>query len=132
MISRLHRILSAAALVPVLMFAFSGTSSAAWRCQYDGIARPECCCPKKVRSTDATSAMSAGDCCDVEKSSFAKAPTDLPRNQATAIVSPALLSTPVAVLVQDPLRGLRAFRHVPQERPPGGPALLLQKRSFLI
>ena len=42
-----RRIVTAALLVPVLLFAVAGTSFASWRCRSDGVARASCCCPKQ-------------------------------------------------------------------------------------
>ncbi len=136
MLTDFKRALGAALLLPVLLLAVSGTGWAAWRCQYDGIARSVSCCPKKaaLQASETNSAPTVGSaaCCDFEQTQIEKAPSDLPRSQNTSTLDATVLATPVAVLTVELSPHRQVDLPVPQERPPGGPGLLLQKRSFLI
>ncbi len=135
-----RQILTAALLLPVLLFAVAGTSFASWRCRSDGVARDACCCPKKkvgaaAERSHAGPTLSSLSCCQVEQSHFDKAPSDLPRKQAAAqlTVVDALVARPVAT-VPDPFPRLRPLpvRAPDRERSAGGRLLVLQKQAFLI
>ncbi len=138
MLTGWKRALSAAVLLPVLLLAVSGTSWAAWRCQFDGIARLEACCPKaraaaKAAMTNSeTPTVNGVGCCNLERTQVEKAPSDLPRNNSTTALDVTVLAAPVSVLAVELSPQGQVDLPVPQERPPGGPGLLLQKRSFLI
>lgn len=134
MTKRLNRILSAAALLPVLLFALAGTSFASWRCQSDGVVRASCCCPKSAAESTASPvpALVSASCCDVQRFEWEKAPSDLGRGQSEVLVS-AVVAQPVGLQprIDFPTAARPAFL-VPPEWPPGGRSLVVAKHAFLI
>lgn len=137
MASRPKRLLSAAVLLPLLLFAVSGTSFAAWRCQYDGIARPACCCPKaKADASPAkpvvVATISAAGCCSIEHTTIDKTAFEPTRNEAAPGLQPSSAGVCMALTAVAPSARPARNLPAPEARPPGRPAVLLQKRSFLI
>jgi hypothetical protein len=135
------RILSAALLLPLILFSALGTGFALWRCNYDGVARASCCCPAKPVARHGPQAqprltMSRARCCDLEQHQLNQAPAEAARGQATRLadllaatasavpVSPFLIAPP-------PARFAPANPH-PGDDPPAGRSLVVQKQSFLI
>ena len=140
------RILSAALLLPLILFSALGTGFALWRCSYDGLARAACCCPAKpaARQAEAQSqadalqrlTVSRPRCCDLEQHPIDQAPAEAARGQAARLadllaatasavpVSPFLIAPP-------PARFAPANPH-PGDAPPAGRSLIVQKQSFLI
>jgi len=128
---KLARILSTALLVPVLVFAVAGTSWAAWRCQYDGIARSKCCCPTPTPTGAEQGAIKASGCCEIERTAVEKAPSDLSRTQVS--LDPVLVAVPTgSILFVDLSPPARTRFFIAEERPPDRRVLILQKQSFLI
>jgi hypothetical protein len=131
MSKRLNRMLSAAILLPVLLFAVLGSSFALWRCQYDGVARSSCCCPDEGEAQGQTQAtIQAQGCCDFERVEIEKAPSELVR--VPTLAPPALLAVAPLLFAVTPVVAPRAPFLVFQQRPPSGRVLLLQKQAFLI
>lgn len=134
----LSRIVSAAALVPLLMFAVMGTSWAGWRCGADGIVRASCCCPQpdaaEAAADETPATVSDLGCCKREQHHLDRAPSDLARVNA-ALMLATLSALPVSwnwrAPVVAPPSGVPVSR---DERgpPPAGRWLLVQKQSFLI
>jgi hypothetical protein len=135
--ARLKRFLSAAALLPVLVFAFAGTTSASWLCRYDGVARVACCCPK-VKGGHAEETQGGGPafrsqgCCELRRVDVDKAPTDVSRGQPTVAPPEAAVASFEILPIAKPFAPTRARLQGAAERPPGGRVLLLQKQAFLI
>lgn len=132
--TKVDRILSAAVLLPALLFALATTGSAGWRCSFDGIARPASCCPKASAhvTTPAPVAISAQECCDFERVVHENAPSDVTRTigpgaVASAVAMPAGVA-PAFTVPTPPQAALAVFR----EHPPGARSLLIQKHAFLI
>jgi hypothetical protein len=80
------RILSAALLLPLVLFSAVWTSFRLWRCQ-DGLARSQCCCPSKTKA-DAPAAITATltrpGCCDIEQHDVDKAPAETARDKTAS------------------------------------------------
>jgi hypothetical protein len=131
-----RRILGAAVLLPLLLFAVAGTSIAGWRCSQDGVIRDRCCCPEADdgdQPSDAGATISAADCCSIEQRHSEKVPTDLVRAPAAGLV-PAFVALPVSTLAP-PAPPTFARDARPALVPLGaceGWALLLRKQAFLI
>jgi hypothetical protein len=140
-----HRILSAALLLPVILFAVVGSSFAAWRCQYDGIARAGCCCPKADPADDAEpdeplpapgATISSAPCCDLERTVISKSPvTPWAGNPAlTAVLCAGEIAAILVAIL--PATAPTELETPPTERagagPPGGRSLLVHKQTFLI
>jgi hypothetical protein len=136
-----NRILSAAVLLPVLLFSVAGTSFATWRCRSDGIARLSCCCPDRSaiktasdgdQETRSIAAASGPECCEVEQHDIDKAPSDLARARPAALV-PAVVALSVGELAPAPPASPTILVLQPErEHPSAGRLLLLRKQSFLI
>lgn len=136
------RILSAALLLPVVLFSVVWTSFALWRCQYDGVARSRCCCPKDSadRATDSSGAakvafIAPSACCEIEQYEVDKAPAEAGRtaSQLAAMFSSAVAALPVALLPPvEVLLPRSATVWFDDDGPPGGRSLLAQKQALLI
>jgi hypothetical protein len=136
-----HRVLSAALLLPLLVFSVMGTSFLLWRCSVDGIARSTCCCPTKPAKrmaeaeTRTTPVVSRGRCCDPEQLDIAKAPAEAARGNAallTALLWGLLAVLPVAAVpAPEPAVVVAAVREA-ANGPPAGRALVVQKQALLI
>ena len=135
------RILSAALLLPLILFSALGTSFDLWRCRADGVARAACCCPTKaVRPADAGAeprlTMSRARCCDLEQHQIDRDPAEAARGQATRLAD-LLAATTSAVAVSPLLLAPPPARLAPLDAragdgPPAGRALVVHKQSFLI
>lgn len=137
------RVFSAALLLPLILFSALGTSFDLWRCRADGVARASCCCPTKVKASEAQGeqrlTISRARCCDREQHQVDRDPAEAARSQATRLsdllaaatsvtpVSPPLLAPPPATSA--PIDA-RAGEGPPAAR--SGRALVVQKQSFLI
>jgi hypothetical protein len=136
MFASTRRIVTAALLVPLLLFAVAGTSFASWRCQSDGIARASCCCPKQKAAEPAAGPVVSGvGCCQVEQHDFDKAPSDVPRKLAASqlTVAAAFVALPVAAVPDLPAPSLRlAPLALAPEKPGGGRAIVVFKQAFLL
>lgn len=130
MVRKLTRILSTALLLPVLVFAVAGTSWAAWRCQYDGIARSKCCCPETDSTGPQQLTIRASGCCQIERTAVERTPSDVSR---TPVIEPVLVAAPTGtVLFVEHSAPARTLFRMADERPPDRRVLILQKQSFLI
>jgi hypothetical protein len=137
-----NRILSAALLLPVILFLGSvGTSFGLWRCQSDGVARARCCCPAKAAGvSNATapsfSTVSRQDCCAFEQHLVDRAPAGTARASTAADACAAcapVLAFPIAILSVPPDPSIRPARPpLARVGPQGGRALVVLKQSFLI
>jgi hypothetical protein len=126
----LTRTLGSALLLPLLLFALTATSFAAWRCQSGGAMRSGCCCPgEKAGHAEEGTTLRARACCAVERFEVEKTPSDLSRGQPAASAPEAVVM--VSVLAP-PAEARRVLPRVSHEGPPGGRDLVLQKRAFLI
>jgi hypothetical protein len=138
------RVLSAALLLPLILFSALGTSFDLWRCRADGVARASCCCPTKVTKASQAQGeqrltISRARCCDREQHQVDRDPAEVARSQATRLsdllaaatsvtpVSPLLLAPPPAISA--PIDA-RASDGPPAAR--SGRRLVVQKQSFLI
>jgi hypothetical protein len=135
-----NRILSAALLLPLILFSAVWTSFRLWRCQ-DGVARSACCCPSKARgdaaaASFATPALSRPGCCDIEQHQVDREPVETARGktaQTTTAGLAILAAIPVALLPPLPPPDLPAVSPlVPGDGLPSGRSLVVQKQSFLI
>lgn len=133
------RILSAALLLPVVLFSAVWTSFALWRCGYDGIARTECCCPKKPEQPSASSAAAAvltGACCQMEQHEIDRAPAEAARNSGAhmaAVAGATVAAIPAGFLpaFEPPLlRSVSVW--LEDDGPPRGRTLVAQKQALLI
>jgi hypothetical protein len=136
------RTVSAALLLPLVLFSVVWTSFALWRCQYDGVARARCCCPKDAadqRKVDP--AESAGlatitstACCEIEKYEVDKAPAEAARSASQlAMLSSAIAALPVTLLLPSAPRLPRSVAiWFDDDGPPRGRSLLAQKQALLI
>jgi hypothetical protein len=140
-----NRILSAALLLPVILFSSVWTSFALWRCSSDGIARSQCCCPSKTPGAIAAEEMADSDdgpavsgtaCCALEQYEVDKAPAERGRAttaQVTAWVAMPWVAVPVALL---PAAASPSVYFLPASPDPDGPptgrSVLLRKQSLLI
>lgn len=139
MASLMRRIVSLAVLLPVLLFAVGGTTFASWRCQFDGIARSSCCCPKPPAGAAAENqapepgpAVSAQACCAFESSHVDKAPSDLSRSNPISVLA-TVVALPVAVrLPAATPPPVLPVHQAECEEPHAGWALVLRKQAFLI
>jgi len=139
------RILSAALLLPLILFSALSTSFDLWRCRADGVARSACCCPTQAGKSSAKSSnaqserkltISRARCCDLEQHQIDRDPAEAARGQATRLsdllaaatsavpVSPSLLAPPP--VISSPVDARTS------EGPPAGRSLVVQKQSFLI
>jgi hypothetical protein len=145
------RILSAALLLPVVLFSVVWTSFALWRCQFDGVARTKCCCPKPPAAhaaavlaqdqptgtaVERAATISRPACCDREQIQVDRAPAEVTRNnvlQAAVAMATSLAATPLAVLPRLEVPAAVA-REVPLDGdgPPTGRTLLRQKQTLLL
>jgi hypothetical protein len=138
------RLLSAALLLPLILFSALGTSFDLWRCRADGVARAACCCPTKAAKAPAAQGeqrmtISRARCCDLEQHQIDRDPAEAARSQATRLsdlLAAAALAVPVSpLLLAPPLTSGPPI----DVRADGGPlaarsgrALVVQKQSFLI
>jgi hypothetical protein len=135
------RILSAALLLPLILFSALSTSFDLWRCRADGVARSSCCCPiKAAKSSNAQPerqlTISRARCCDREQHQIDRDPAEAARGQATRLsdllaaaasavpVSPLLLTPPP--VISSPVEARTG------DGPPAGRSLVVHKQSFLI
>jgi hypothetical protein len=95
-----------------------------FRCQFDQIARPACCCPKKAAEEPRT-AISQSGCCDVESFHFTAAPSESQR--APSVVATFELPQPIVVVHRSAAAVEREL-----DLRVAGPPLILLKHSFLI
>ena len=139
MSSRRKRTLSAALLLPVVLFSLVWTSFALWRCQSDGIARASCCCPQDKAdqgSAPTTATVAPADCCAIERHQLLRAPAEPARTSAPQVEAPlaaVVAAIPVVVLpVFDPpaLPPVTAWKQA--DGPPPLRSLLAQKQALLV
>jgi hypothetical protein len=140
---RLHpdRLLSAALLLPLILFSALGTSFELWRCRADGVARSACCCPTKAMKPQAEQAerqltISRARCCDLEQHQIDRDPAEAARGQAARLsdlLAAATSAVPVSplLLAPRPVVSSPADAHA-GEGSPAGRSLVVQKQSFLI
>jgi hypothetical protein len=138
-----RQVLSAALLLPVLL-SVVWSNLALWRCQYDGLARSECCCPKPAGDGDDDSAGQApaaatiapAECCDIEQYLVDRAPAEAARASAAqlaAAVTAALAVVPSGLLEHlAPTASDPAPVRPPDDGPPRGRSILSQKQALLI
>jgi hypothetical protein len=139
--------LCAALLLPVVLFSVVWTNFALWRCQFDGLARSECCCPKGASgddtgqdSTEAPTAptMAPAQCCDVEQHLVDRAPAQAARSstaQLAEAITAALALIPAGFLddLGPPLEDQDPAAPRPDDDgPPRGRSILAQKQALLI
>jgi hypothetical protein len=132
----LAKILSAAVLLPVLLFSAVGTSFALWRCRFDGVARTQCCCPKDAHAAEPAQAVATVSdlrCCEIEQHQVDRAPTEVSRGSASLVAMVALVALPTDLPPAVDPRVERGFAPPPAPPDPlGGRALVVQKQAFLI
>lgn len=139
MATLVRRIVSVAALLPVLLFAVGGTSFASWRCQFDGIARAACCCPEQKATSDEQSRtpsgpmISAPACCDREEAHVEKAPSDLSRSNPVSLLA-AIAALPLSIWAPATSAQRALYLHTPPrpQKPLGGWTLVLRKQAILV
>jgi hypothetical protein len=133
---RLHRLLSALLVAPLLALAVSASSFSGLRCSMSGLFIPESCCPAADQAADAA----AGDrhasiedpaCCERVIVANAKAPAASPDRLQLAPPAADLLSA--ALLQPRPLPGPRAARlDLPSAAHGRASPVFLLTQSFLI
>lgn len=135
------RLISAALLLPLILFSALGTSFDLWRCRADGVARAACCCPTKgTKAPDAQGerrmTVSRARCCDLEQHQIDRDPAEAARSQATRLsdlLAAASFAVPVSPLPLAPPSAISAPIDAPAgDDPPSGRSLVVQKQSFLI
>jgi hypothetical protein len=123
------RLVSLAALLPLLALAVSGFGYSRYRCTFTGVAAEESCCPAE----DAPDApvVSAASCCDHESAEVVRPPAETaPTSTTFAALTPALIS----FVVLPPVLAARvpaSVRATSALGPPSAPLVVL-KQSFLI
>jgi hypothetical protein len=135
MSSRLNRTLTGGVLLPVLLFSLLVTSFATWRCRFDGVVRSSSCCPVKASADVETGGLAVSgtsSCCEMKRHMVQRIPSDLSRASHQEGLGSAL-ALPVALLPAVEVADRFRIALAP-DRPiaPGGRAIVLQKRSFLI
>ena len=140
MAGRVRRLLHAALLVPVLVFAVSTLEFVDFLCSMDGGARGRCCCPadkdgtaqaQVAGETDDHARIGATPCCELRRLSLDRSPTEPPRAPTPQV---HLLPVAVANFLALPTDGetSRAPLRFVLPAQPAGPSLLLLKQTFLI
>jgi hypothetical protein len=130
--ARRNRILTAAVLLPAILFSLLATSFALWRCQYDGVARSSCCCPEGGERDD-VARVSPASCCALERYEAARAPVELGRGGNLVVLVATVAALPQGpVVAPAPVRAARAPVPDVPAGPPGGRDLVIQKQAFLI
>jgi hypothetical protein len=121
------RLISLAALLPLLALAVSGFGYSRYRCSFTGVASEEACCPGE----DASDApvVSAASCCDHERGDIVHPPVEAAPSTTSVALAPA--AQPHDLLVSPAVRVLPHGRTTDALGPPG-PSLRLVKQSFLI
>lgn len=125
------RILRAAVLLPVILFAVAALPSSVLRCRYTGLQVSSCCCPKAdADGASQQDAVREADCCDQETVAVARPPAE---RQSSSTVLDLVFARPRALLEDE------HFPSPSPTAPPGagdarvpGPPLLLVKRAWLI
>lgn len=139
------RALTAALLLPVVLLSLVSTSFALWRCQFDGVARAACCCPKVPAGAAETEAQAAAlptratlstpDCCDLERYPSARPPAEVGRSNpavAAVLAAAVVCSIPVGTLAALPVRFTPPVLPHEAGGPPVGRSLVVGKHAFLI
>jgi hypothetical protein len=124
---RTARLVSLAALLPLLACAVAGIGYDRFRCVFTGeVSEDDGCCPAEDAS--ATAVMKGAPCCERETAQHVHPPVEPTTPAVDYAAAPAQLSlgTPLGPL---PARRLAAAADAP--RPPPAPLHLL-KQSFLI
>jgi hypothetical protein len=119
------RLVSLAALLPLLVVAVSGYGYDRMRCAFTGTVMEEGCCPSE--DAPATPVLNGASCCDHESARTVRLPAEAPAPVAVADLSSVALPE-VGVLPPPaaPLFAPRAVSHAPPT------PLVLVKQSFLI
>jgi hypothetical protein len=128
---KLARTLTLAVVLPLVLLALTATSFASWRCQFGGVVRSACCCPKlKAAHDSAGPSIAPKGCCALERVQIQRAPSDVSRSPSVMPIV-VTLDTVLALIVPPAPPGPAHI--VPDARAPGGGrALVLQKQAFLI
>ena len=129
-----RRIVSAAVVLPVLLFAVAASSFALWRCRMDGIARTSCCCPQdKAAKAPAVATVSGVlACCEIEQRVLDKAPSEIGRTSVASLIA-AVVALPVAIARAGlPAPPVEAWAFPREDDSGSGRAVVLAKRALLI
>ena len=126
--ARAHaRLVSLAALLPLLIVALSGFGYDRMRCTFSGAVSEDGCCP--AEDAPATPVANGASCCDRESARTVEAPAEVAPPTFFAVEALASLSAPVT-LAPPTTRATLAPRTAAQSPPPT--PLILVKQSFLI
>jgi hypothetical protein len=124
------RLVSLAALLPLLAFAMSSVGYDRFRCAFSGEVSEDGCCPGDVDAGPATPTLVNASCCDHESARPVKVPAlSSDARHAVAIDLPPVAPQLAACFA--PADGARIPRPASSHAPPPTPLLLL-KQSFLI
>jgi hypothetical protein len=121
------RLVSLAALVPLLMLAVSGFGYSRYRCVFTGVASEESCCP--AEDAPATPVVNAASCCDHEHAEVVRPPAETPSSPVLADL--AAVTCPSGFVVAPVAPAAAPARLIDAVGPPQ-PPLRLVKQSFLI
>lgn len=120
------RLISLAALLPLLIVAVAGPGYDRLRCAFSGEITDMSCCP--AQDPPAGPVANAASCCDHESARVVKLPAEVaPSATTVAIEAPSLPSLPELVPAAAPIVAPRATSQAPPPTP-----LILVKQSFLI
>jgi hypothetical protein len=122
-----------------MLFSVAFTSFALWRCQFDGLARSACCCPKATADDPRPGpTLVEGECCDVEHYAVGKAPAEAARPGAAQLAAmfshvavAAAASLPLVPAVP-PSASPPVPASLEDDGWPGGGSVLARKQSLLI
>jgi hypothetical protein len=121
-----NRVISLAALLPLLVVAVAGFGYDRMRCTFTGEIMAEGCCPSE--DPPATPTLNGASCCDHESARTVRLPSEAPAPSAVADLS--LVALPEVGVLPAPVApsfAPRAVSHAPPPTP-----LVLVKQSFLI
>jgi hypothetical protein len=121
------RLVSLAALLPLLAFAVSGLGYSRYRCTFTGVASEESCCP--AEDAPSTPVVSAASCCDHEHAETVRPPAETASAQTLAALPPVALPRG---LVDAPVARAATPERLVDALGPPRPPLRLVKQSFLI
>jgi hypothetical protein len=127
----IRRLLTLAALLPLVVLSSSGGGSSLFRCQLTGVVSAHSCCPEEASGDSAQAVIAPADCCTRETNAFSRPVAEAPaaRGEAVTVVIVAVAGGP-ALSALPPPAPARVFAAEPRVIP--RPPILLAKRSLLI
>lgn len=133
MLARANKIVGAALLLPMMLFAVLGTSFAAWQCRFDGMVRAGCCCPgDDTASVEDTAAhMDDGGCCDLQRRDLEKSPAEMASGK-NDLPAPIVVWLAVVYPIGNTHPPVVVASPTTRAGPPQGRLIVVRKHAFLI